>query len=290
MSGPISLTWFRRVTNPRNGVPIDLYPEELDAQLRDPAAMRGSKKSLAIITPSLFEENYREEAKVIATYWTPLDLDTPTADPAAVLEAVHLALGEVEVYMHSTPSSEPGAFRLRAIVPNESPVSVEVHRLSWSVIRRILGRSGIIIDRSGPDASRACFVWSVPPNGAYWSGSKSGHRWPAELAAAKERARLAHEAASQVCAPVAPPSNALSRARAYVEKMPPAISGAHGHDALWRVARVIVADFALGDDDAMHILREYSARCQPPWSEKELRHKLDQAKRARVRRDMEATR
>jgi hypothetical protein len=69
--------------------------------------------------------------------------------------------------------------------------------------------------------------------------------------------------------------------------MPPAISGSAGHLATWRVARVLVADFQLGDDDAMTLLREYSQRCQPPWSERELAHKLSSVKQsARVARDM----
>jgi hypothetical protein len=64
--------------------------------------------------------------------------------------------------------------------------------------------------------------------------------------------------------------------------MDPAISGSGGHLALWAVARKLVKDFALSDDDAWPILLDYSARCQPPWSERELKHKLTQARSATV--------
>ena len=78
----------------------------------------------------------------------------------------------------------------------------------------------------------------------------------------------------------------LERARRYVDRMPVAIQGSDGSGATFAVARKLVADFNLSDDDAMSILREYSARCQPPWSERELLHKIASAKRARVRVEM----
>ena len=67
------------------------------------------------------------------------------------------------------------------------------------------------------------------------------------------------------------------RARKYVEKMPPAISGNGGHDALFAVACVLIHGFDLPEPEAWLILCEYNARCQPPWSDRELRHKLRSA-------------
>ena len=69
------------------------------------------------------------------------------------------------------------------------------------------------------------------------------------------------------------------RARRYVEKMPPAISGSGGHDALFRVACVLTNGFALSDEQAWSILQEYNARCQPPWSQRELPHKLSEVRK-----------
>ena len=43
------------------------------------------------------------------------------------------------------------------------------------------------------------------------------------------------------------------RARRYVEKMPPAISGSGGHNALFAVARVLIHGFDLPEDDAWQI-------------------------------------
>ena len=75
----------------------------------------------------------------------------------------------------------------------------------------------------------------------------------------------------------------VDRARAYVAKMAAAIAGSGGHDATFAVARKLVADFELSEPDAWALLLEYNARCQPTWSEQELKHKLNSAQKAHTR-------
>ena len=67
------------------------------------------------------------------------------------------------------------------------------------------------------------------------------------------------------------------RARHYVAKMSPAVSGSGGHDATFKVACVLLQGFDLPRSDARAILDEFNARCEPPWSDRELEHKLNQA-------------
>lgn len=69
----------------------------------------------------------------------------------------------------------------------------------------------------------------------------------------------------------------LDRARKYVAKMPPAMSGSGGHNQTFSVACRLVLGFELGEADALSVMREYNARCQPPWTEKELMHKIKSA-------------
>jgi hypothetical protein len=71
--------------------------------------------------------------------------------------------------------------------------------------------------------------------------------------------------------------SSIKRARRYVATMRPAISGSGGHQATWRVALVLMRGFALAQSDAMTIMLEYNARCEPPWSLRELEHKLHDA-------------
>lgn len=73
-------------------------------------------------------------------------------------------------------------------------------------------------------------------------------------------------------------SDVVRRAVAYLAECPPAISGSKGHDQTFAVAQALVNGFCLDTDTALQLLRdEYNPRCEPPWSEKELRHKVDSA-------------
>jgi hypothetical protein len=74
------------------------------------------------------------------------------------------------------------------------------------------------------------------------------------------------------------------RCRAYVRKMPGAISGAGGHDATYKVARVIVHDFGIHPEPGFWILADWNANCDPPWGDADLIHKLWSAYRSRSSR------
>ena len=72
----------------------------------------------------------------------------------------------------------------------------------------------------------------------------------------------------------------VARARAYLAAMPAAISGQGGHVATLKAAVALVVGFLLNDADALAIMREdYNPRCVPPWSRKELQHKVAEARK-----------
>lgn len=80
-------------------------------------------------------------------------------------------------------------------------------------------------------------------------------------------------------APVPLPSNltpSLERALRYTERCEPAVAGQGGHKATFRVACKAV-EFGLTISDTMVVLREFNQRCDPAWTEAELRHKAEQA-------------
>jgi hypothetical protein len=79
-----------------------------------------------------------------------------------------------------------------------------------------------------------------------------------------------------------PVDERVRRARSCVVKMPIAIAGQDGHGATFDVALAAVRGFVVPRAEALDILREYSARCQPPWSEHELAHKVDDAMRGKL--------
>lgn len=74
-------------------------------------------------------------------------------------------------------------------------------------------------------------------------------------------------------------TNAIKRARQYAAAIPPAIAGEHGDVHTFRVCCRVVRGFALTDDDALSVLREWNSRCVPPWSERELLDKVSRARR-----------
>ena len=76
-------------------------------------------------------------------------------------------------------------------------------------------------------------------------------------------------------------SGLLERARKYVAKMEPAISGSGGHTATLDVV-MVCKGFGLTESQTLTVLHEYNERCQPPWNERELEHKAKQLPRLRV--------
>ena len=69
----------------------------------------------------------------------------------------------------------------------------------------------------------------------------------------------------------------VERARRLIATCPGAISGQGGHSATFRVACALVWGYGLTPEEAMPLMVEYNATCQPPWSQGELWHKLRSA-------------
>jgi len=71
----------------------------------------------------------------------------------------------------------------------------------------------------------------------------------------------------------------IERAKRYVANVPPAIEGQHGDVHTFRVCCRLTRGFALDDEQALQVLAEWNARCQPPWPEAQLLDKLRRAAR-----------
>ncbi|MFN7560002.1 MAG: bifunctional DNA primase/polymerase [bacterium] len=78
--------------------------------------------------------------------------------------------------------------------------------------------------------------------------------------------------------PAIPCEHIERRAAAYLDRIPPAISGSGGHGQTYAAATAMVHGFGLDPEAAFSLLwARYNPRCEPPWSEKELRHKVTDA-------------
>ncbi len=74
------------------------------------------------------------------------------------------------------------------------------------------------------------------------------------------------------------PNEIERRAIAYLDAMPPAISGSGGHSQTYAAATALVHGFGIEASDALAILTQhYNPRCVPPWSDQDLQHKINQA-------------
>ncbi len=78
--------------------------------------------------------------------------------------------------------------------------------------------------------------------------------------------------------PALPQDHVERRAAAYLDRIPPAISGSGGHSQTYTAATAMVHGFGLDAETAFRLLADrYNPRCDPPWTEKELRHKVTDA-------------
>jgi hypothetical protein len=73
----------------------------------------------------------------------------------------------------------------------------------------------------------------------------------------------------------------MERARRYLAKMPGAVSGDNGHTQTFNAVACAMLGFDLDSDTTYHLIAsEYNPRCDPPWSERELRHKIQSVARS----------
>jgi hypothetical protein len=135
-----------------------------------------------------------------------------------------------------------------------------------------LAQLQVLADRLAADLAALALVESPDPS---WSPQRL-RTW--------ERERRRHVAAERQAAAAATPrparaggSDVLSRARAYLASVPGAVSGQHGHDRTFYAANRLVRGFDLTPDQAYPLFAEWNDRCEPPWSEHDLRRKLEQA-------------
>jgi plasmid maintenance system antidote protein VapI len=103
-----------------------------------------------------------------------------------------------------------------------------------------------------------------------------------ELAARACRKRAARPAAPGMAGgvpntQVLPLTAVQQQAHAYLARIPPAVQGQGGDKLTYTVACRLALGFDLTPEQALPLLQEYGLRCLPPWTDDELRHKLERA-------------
>jgi len=244
--------------------------EDVFASWVDPPRYRGDMKqpgwSAAICDPPI-----RAASNVVAMSALVLDYDSGTTIEAALdLWADHYGA------IHTSRKHKPDAPRFRVVLPLTRNVSPDEYPIVWRWAQKLASGAGQRIDPATKDVAR---FWYSPGKTDHYQLVRLAGSAPLDpdgiLAAHKyeenERTRAAQEA-------TAPRGDVEKRALKYLAKLPPSISGSGGHQALWSAALSLVRGFSIPPARALQMLRtEFNPRCQPPWSDRELRHKVEDA-------------
>ena len=197
-------------------------------------------------------------------------------DAEGVVErlAIRTDLPEPSCVVHSSPGRLQLAWRVRGFT------GVAVERLQKQFAREL-----------GTDpAATACSQTMRMP------GFLNRKHSPANVVTVEYRAATAVYGPGDFPTPTEPPHRArerlaparltsavdtdiVERARRYLAAVPPAVAGRHGDAQTFRVCCRLARGFALDTGIALQAIVDWNARCEPPWSERELIAKLDHAKR-----------
>ena len=228
-------------------------------------AIRGLKEKLpAFLARGIFSR--RANAK----------LDVPSGlmccdfDKCSDIEAARTTLVD-DPYVAACWASPSGS-GLKVILRIQPDASLYLR--SFEAARLHFQKHDLVIDPSGKDPARLCFV----SHDSRLSMRDGDAQILEPLPESEQEPRP--EQSAKGCPDVELTLELETRVRLYLEKVPPAIEGEHGSDLTYRVACILVWGFALSFDDAKILMRFYSERCQPPWSEREIDHKLKDARKA----------
>lgn len=294
MTVPFVITHFRSVTETR-GTRVTLSPEEMAAWFErqlahapTPSSSESERRDqkrrhLPVWCAAVLRDDIRKDVRVEHVTCLVFDFDgCPVAMPDAIAALRCLVAGHTSFSHRMKPGH---CFRL--VVPISRPLSTDEHALLWVMFERRFASVGAPLDRKARNPARA---WYVPCKGPHYASFAELDRpvldvdralayVPRALEPRRERAR--HGGTGSTDVTTSAPSSVLERASRYLASMPPAIQGSDGSGATMRAAVAMVRGFALDDADALALLvHEFNPRCVPPWSARELQHKVASAAKA----------
>ncbi len=156
------------------------------------------------------------------------------------------------------------------------PVELQ-ENLQWRLVGKlakgidILGAGRYFLVEPSASADGGRYRWNVAP-------------WNNEIAAAPPwlLQRVIRKCTEQVDHPQTSGKSTQEShnlAAQIIRSAPGAVSGRGGHNYTFALACRLVHEFDLSVDSAFSLMREWNFRCQPPWSERELRRKVEHAYR-----------
>lgn len=161
--------------------------------------------------------------------------------------------------------------RLRVVLPLMRPVTADEYAQIWQWASRRSQDAGCPADPQAKDVSRYWYDPSTPPGGWRAEQLTGDPINPDAVLALVEPPRLKVVEPR----PVRSQDYRAQRAARYVARIPGAVSGQRGHTATFNAVAHAMFGFDLDPDATLSVIRDhYNPRCDPPWSEKELIHKI----------------
>lgn len=277
----LAVTWLNDKhdtdTRRQSNTPWCELVERLSAHDRR-STKEGPAWSAAIFSGSRSKEN------VVSVGALVLDVDKLADVDVDAVEARLRKLG-LDAVAHTSFSDEPGGERAwRVAIRLTRPVAAAEWPAFWlAAVQHI----SIPVGQQSKDESRLWYLPACPPAANPIAWTFDGKALDVDAVLAEHAGILAAEKALREAArPTERPNSSRNRApveeraERYVDQMPAAVSGQEGSVATFKVAAVLVRGFALSQEVARPILERYSQRCDPPWTEFELDHKLEGAAKA----------
>jgi hypothetical protein len=264
----VKITLWENLLNPV-GREYGLSWDELAAKLTRRTEFQGQDEHPGW-SPAEFRDQKRELDTVTRVWALCLDWDGGDSE-----SAITGRFGDLAQIVHTTRKHTPEHPRFRQVLRLSRSVSPYEFAGLWRRVAAVAGD----VDPSPKDCSRFWFLPGCPADAEFIGKSIDGESLDVDE-------WLARPDPTPVVQPLPrvnfnDPSRIEDRAIAYIAKMPEAISGSGGHPTTWNVALTLARGFSLGEERTFAILwNYYNPRCQPPWSERELRHKAKQAKNA----------
>ncbi len=238
-----------------------------------------TKDGLSRWAPVEFRRGYRCRANVIRAHAIVFDVDDGTA-----LETILSAFDGLHIIAHSTFSATAEVPRWRIALPIDRPVNADEYDRVWRWLAAGVEAEGAVPDYQGRDVAHAWAVPAVPPSGFYVAREAEGAFACVADGLAAVPAPEPMPMPTRTAGGDESYERRVTRARAYLARMPGGIQGSGGSSTTFKAACAMVRGFGLEPDDALALLIEiHNPLCQPEWSLIELKHKVRQAlQRARL--------